>query len=200
MMVGVNGAGKTTTISKLAHFYQKQGHKVALAACDTFRAGATDQLAVWAERLHITVHQGAENADPSSVVYKALTEAQKDNTSLLLIDTAGRLHNKQHLMDELIKMVKVINKLMPAAPPHIILVLDGTTGQNAITQVELFSKAIPLSGLIMTKLDGTAKGGIVVSLADQFQLPIYGVSMGEAVDDLQPFDAHEFSQALLGIT
>jgi fused signal recognition particle receptor len=193
IVVGVNGNGKTTTIGKLAHQLQKQNYKVMLAAADTFRAAAVEQLAVWAKRNHCDIVTGEPNADPASVVHKALEEAKAKNADVLLIDSAGRLHNKANLMAELQKIIKVIKKLVPDAPHAVIQVLDATTGQNAINQVEVFSSMVNVTGLVVTKLDGTAKGGIVVALANKFKLPIYAIGVGEGIEDLQPFEPHEFA-------
>jgi len=197
VMAGVNGAGKTTTIAKLAKHFQGQGKNVQLAAADTFRAAAIDQLKVWGERLDIPVHSAQEGADPASVAYKAYELAKK--ADLLMIDTAGRLHNKQYLMDELEKIGRVLKKIDIALPHEVILVLDATTGQNAMNQVDIFSKTIPLTGLILTKLDGTARGGIIVAIADKYKLPIYAIGVGESFEDLQPFDAKTFAESLVGL-
>ncbi|HEU5046605.1 MAG TPA: signal recognition particle-docking protein FtsY [Rickettsiales bacterium] len=196
IVVGVNGNGKTTTIGKLAKNLQHQGHKVMLAAADTFRAAAVEQLEVWAQRNQCEIVTGAPNAEPASVAYKAIEEAKQKGADVLMIDSAGRLHNKSNLMAELQKIIKVIKKLMPEAPHAVIQVLDATTGQNAINQVEVFSSMVNVTGLVVTKLDGTAKGGIVVALADKFGLPIHAIGVGEGIDDLQPFVAKEFAENL----
>jgi fused signal recognition particle receptor len=194
IVVGVNGNGKTTTIGKLAHNLKAQNYKVMLAAADTFRAAAVEQLAVWAKRNDCEIVTGEPNAEPASVAYKALEEAKAKNVDVLLIDSAGRLHNKANLMAELQKIIKVIKKLDKSAPHSVIQVLDATTGQNAINQVEVFSQMVNVTGLVVTKLDGTAKGGIVVALADKFKLPVHAVGVGEGIEDLQPFDASEFAR------
>ncbi len=196
IVVGVNGNGKTTTIGKLAHSLIKDNYKVLLAAADTFRAAAVEQLAVWAKRNHCDLVTGQENAEPASVAYKALEEARAKHADVLIIDSAGRMQNKSNLMVELQKMIKVIRKLDPGAPHAVIQVLDATTGQNALNQVEVFSSMVQVTGLVVTKLDGTAKGGIVVALADKFCLPIHAIGVGEKIDDLQSFDAHEFADSL----
>ncbi len=197
LIAGVNGTGKTTTIAKLAHHWKNQGHDVRLAAADTFRAAAVEQLEVWANRLNIPLYKSHEGADPASVVFRAF-ESSKD-ADILIIDTAGRLHNKKYLMDELEKIHRVLKKINPGLPHEAIIVLDATTGQNALQQVEFFSKTIPLTGLILTKLDGTAKGGIVVALAERYKLPIYAIGIGENYDDLQAFDAREFAKSLVDL-
>ncbi|MDP3371933.1 MAG: signal recognition particle-docking protein FtsY [Candidatus Paracaedibacteraceae bacterium] len=199
LMVGVNGSGKTTTISKLAKQWKNLGYSVELAACDTFRAAAIEQLVIWAERLFIPIYTSKQGHDSSGLAFEAVQKASKSGADILLIDTAGRLHNKQHLMDELAKIQRVIKKVIPKAPHHVILVLDATTGQNAVQQVDIFQKSAQITGLIITKLDGTAKGGVVVGLADKFNLPIYGIGVGESFDDLQPFSAKQFAHALVGL-
>ncbi len=196
IVVGVNGNGKTTTIGKLANRLMKEGNKVMLAAADTFRAAAVEQLEIWAKRNQCGLVTGELNADPASVAYKALEEAMAQGADVLVIDSAGRLHNKANLMAELQKIIKVIKKLVPDAPHAVIQVLDATTGQNAINQVEVFSSMIGVTGLVVTKLDGTARGGIVVALADKFRLPIHAVGVGEEIEDLQAFDANEFAHNL----
>ena len=198
IVVGVNGNGKTTTIGKLAKQLQAQNHKIMLAAADTFRAAAVEQLVVWAERNKCEIITGAVNADPASVAYTAYEKARKDGVDVLLIDSAGRLHNKANLMAELQKIIKVIKKIDDSAPHSVIQVLDATTGQNAINQVEVFTSMVNVNGLVITKLDGTAKGGIVVALADKFKLPIHAIGVGEGIDDLQPFVASEFADNLFG--
>ena len=199
LVVGVNGNGKTTTIGKLASKYKAEGKKVMLAAADTFRAAAVEQLQVWGERSAIPVVAGAHEADPSSVAYQAVERAQKEGVDVLLIDTAGRLHNKANLMSELQKMIKVIKKLDDSAPHEVVLVLDATTGQNALTQVQTFKELVQVTGLVVTKLDGTAKGGVVVALAKQTSLPIYAIGVGEGIEDLQSFSAKNFAENLLGL-
>lgn len=198
LFVGVNGNGKTTTLGKLALKYKKEGKKVLIAACDTFRAAAISQLEVWADRANCPIIKGAENSDPAAVAYKAIETAKAEGFDVLLIDTAGRLHNKTNLMEELAKIVRVINKLDSEAPHTTLLVLDATTGQNAIAQTETFLELVKVSGLIVTKLDGTAKGGVLVAIAKKFNLPIHFIGVGESIDDLHEFDAGEFSKALVG--
>lgn len=197
LMIGVNGAGKTTTIGKLAAAYQAQGKTVSLIAGDTFRAGAVEQLQVWGNRINVPVFAGAANADPASVVFDGLTQSLSLNTDVVLIDTAGRLHNKTNLMDELKKIKAVIQKIIPNAPHATCLVLDASVGQNALNQVETFRQIIGVDGLIMTKLDGTAKGGILLALTQKFNLPIYAIGVGERVEDLHAFTAEEYADSLL---
>lgn len=199
LVVGVNGSGKTTTIGKLASQFQKAGKRVVIAAGDTFRAAAVEQLQVWGQRAGVPVLTAPEGSDPASLAFDALTKAQKDGADLLMIDTAGRLQNRTDLMEELSKIVRVIRKVDPEAPHNTLLVLDATTGQNAVNQVEIFQKLADVSGLVMTKLDGTAKGGILVSLADKFGLPIHAIGVGEQIDDLDAFDPEEFAAALTGL-
>jgi fused signal recognition particle receptor len=199
LVVGVNGSGKTTTIGKLAAAFTRDGRKVVLAAADTFRAAAIDQLATWGERAGAVVVARDQGADPAGVAFEAIETARAQNADILLIDTAGRLQNKAALMDELEKILRVIRKLDPGAPHATLLVLDATVGQNALSQTEAFAKTAGITGLVMTKLDGTARGGILVALAAKFALPIHFIGVGEAVDDLSPFDAREFSRALAGL-
>ncbi|WP_299424177.1 signal recognition particle-docking protein FtsY [uncultured Shimia sp.] len=199
LVVGVNGSGKTTTIGKLASQFRSAGKSVVIAAGDTFRAAAVEQLQVWGERAGVPVLTAPEGSDPASLAFDAMTKAEAEGADLLMIDTAGRLQNRQDLMEELAKIVRVIRKKDPDAPHNTLLVLDATTGQNAISQVETFQKLADVSGLVMTKLDGTAKGGILVSLADKFGLPIHAIGVGEQIDDLQPFDPEEFAAALTGL-
>ncbi|SMP19518.1 signal recognition particle-docking protein FtsY [Shimia sagamensis] len=199
LVVGVNGSGKTTTIGKLASQFRSAGKSVVIAAGDTFRAAAVEQLQVWGERAGVPVLTAPEGSDPASLAYDAMTKAEAEGADLLMIDTAGRLQNRQDLMEELSKIVRVIRKKNPDAPHNTLLVLDATTGQNAISQVETFQKLADVSGLVMTKLDGTAKGGILVSLADKIGLPIHAIGVGEQIDDLQPFDPEEFAAALIGL-
>ena len=199
LVVGVNGSGKTTTIGKLASQFKAAGKSVVIAAGDTFRAAAVEQLQVWGQRAGVPVLTAAVGSDPASLAFDALTKAQADGADLLMIDTAGRLQNRQDLMEELAKIVRVLRKKDPSAPHNTILVLDATTGQNAINQVEIFRKIADVSGLVMTKLDGTAKGGVLVALADKFGLPIHAIGVGEQIDDLQPFDPEEFARALVGV-
>lgn len=195
-IVGVNGTGKTTTAAKLAHLTQQQGQTALLAACDTFRAAAIEQLKLWGQRLKVEVVAGAYNADPAAVAHDAVTAAQARKTDYLFIDTAGRLHTKHNLMQELQKLHRVIGKQLPGAPHEVLLVLDANTGMNALNQAREFNKAVPLTGLIVTKLDGTSKGGMVVAIQKELGLPIKFVGLGEQADDLQPFDARQFAQAL----
>jgi fused signal recognition particle receptor len=198
LVVGVNGSGKTTTIGKLASQFRAAGKSVVIAAGDTFRAAAVEQLQVWGQRAGVPVLTAPEGSDPASLAFDAMTQAEADGADLLLIDTAGRLQNRQDLMEELAKIVRVIRKKDPSAPHNTLLVLDATTGQNALGQVETFRKLADVSGLIMTKLDGTAKGGVLVALADRFGLPIHAIGVGEQIDDLSPFDPDDFARALVG--
>ena len=199
LICGVNGTGKTTTIGKLANQATAAGLKVVLAACDTFRAAAVEQLQIWGQRNGVPVIRGKEGADPAGLAFDALEQARAQGADLLLIDTAGRLHNKQALMDELRKIIRVLKKVDPEAPHDTVLVLDATTGQNAHSQVEIFKDMVDLTGLIVTKLDGTAKGGVVVALARRFGLPIHAIGVGETIDDLRSFEAMAFARALLGL-
>jgi fused signal recognition particle receptor len=199
LVVGVNGSGKTTTIGKLAARFTREGRKVVLAAADTFRAAAIDQLQKWGERTGTTVVAHRQGADPAGVAFEAIERARTEGADILLIDTAGRLQNKTALMDELEKILRVIRKLDPDAPHAALLVLDATVGQNALSQAEAFAKTAGITGLVMTKLDGTAKGGILVALAAKFSLPIHFVGVGEGVDDLSPFEPAEFARALVGL-
>ncbi len=198
LVAGVNGTGKTTTIGKLASRLSKQGYRIVLAAGDTFRAAAIEQLQVWGARTGSEVIARAAGADAAGLAYDAFAHARQTKADVLLIDTAGRLQNKAGLMAELEKIVRVIKKLDDGAPHAVLLVLDATTGQNALAQVEAFKASVPLTGLVMTKLDGTAKGGILVALADKFGLPVHYIGVGEEADDLQPFDAQAFANALTG--
>ncbi len=199
LVVGVNGSGKTTTMGKLAKQWKDQGISVMMAAGDTFRAAAVEQLQVWGQRLGVPVISGAPGADAAGLAYDALTKAKEANVDVLLIDTAGRLQNKAHLMEELKKIQRVLGKVDGTAPHSTLLILDGTTGQNAHSQVQNFKEIIGLTGLIITKLDGTARGGVVVSLAQKFGLPIHAIGVGESADDLRPFTSHEFARSLLGL-
>jgi len=199
LVVGVNGSGKTTTIGKLASQFKAAGKKVVIAAGDTFRAAAVEQLQVWGTRAGVPVLTAPEGSDPASLAFDALTRAQAEGADLLMIDTAGRLQNRADLMEELAKIVRVIRKVDPTAPHNTLLVLDATTGQNALAQVEIFRKIADVSGLVMTKLDGTARGGVLVALADKFGLPIHAIGVGEQIDDLQPFDPQDFARALVGL-
>ena len=198
VVVGVNGSGKTTTIGKLASQFKMAGKSVMIGAGDTFRAAAIEQLSVWAERVDVPIIKAEQGSDPASLAYKSVERAMNEKTDLLFIDTAGRLQNKTDLMQELVKIVTVIKKVKNEAPENIILVLDATTGQNIISQVEIFQQMVNITGIIMTKLDGSAKGGILISVADRFQLPIHAIGVGETLDDLQPFDPEEFATALIG--
>lgn len=200
LMVGVNGSGKTTTIGKLAKTLQNQNLKVKIAACDTFRAAAVEQLELWANLNNVKLVKGPAKSDPASVAFQAIESAQNEHDDVLIIDTAGRLHNKADLMAELGKIIKVIKKHSPQAPHHCILILDATLGQNLHAQVQYFQQTAGVNGLIMTKLDGTAKGGTLVGLSQQFKLPIYAVGLGEGVNDLQDFNAHDFAHGLVGLT
>ncbi len=199
LVVGVNGSGKTTTIGKLASQFRAAGKKVVIAAGDTFRAAAVEQLQVWGERAGVPVMTAPEGSDPASLAYEAMGRAESEGADLLMIDTAGRLQNRADLMEELAKIVRVIRKKDPDAPHNTLLVLDATTGQNALSQVEIFQKIADVTGLVMTKLDGTAKGGVLVALADKFGLPIHAIGVGEQIDDLAPFDPEEFAAALTGL-
>ena len=198
IVVGVNGNGKTTTIGKLANLYKSQGKKVLIVAADTFRAAAVGQLKTWAERSKVSFFEGKDQQDPASVVYQGIEKAKTDGADLVLIDTAGRLQNKLNLMTELGKIIGVCSKLIPDSPHNVVMVLDATTGQNAISQVTEFGSKAGVSGLIVTKLDGTAKGGIVVALAKKFALPIHAIGVGEGIDDLQAFNAKDFADSLVG--
>ena len=200
LVVGVNGSGKTTTIGKLASQFKAAGKSVVIAAGDTFRAAAVEQLQIWGVRAGVPVLTAPEGSDPASLAFDAMTHAQETGADLLLIDTAGRLQNRADLMEELSKIVRVIRKKDPTAPHNTLLVLDATTGQNALLQVEIFRKIADVSGLVMTKLDGTAKGGVLVALADKFGLPIHAIGVGEQIDDLAPFDPDDFAKALVGLT
>jgi fused signal recognition particle receptor len=198
MVIGVNGVGKTTTIGKLAYNYRNAGKKVIIGAADTFRAAANSQLEVWADRAGVDIIQQHHGADPSAVAYDTIQSAISNKADVVLIDTAGRLHNKTHLMAELEKMTRVMRKLMPDTPHEVLLALDATTGQNALQQAKEFTKVAPITGLILTKLDGTAKGGVVIALANEMKMPVKYIGVGEQIDDLQPFDPQEFSKALFG--
>ena len=199
LFVGVNGSGKTTTIGKIAKQEKDNGKKVILAAADTFRAAAVDQLSIWSKRVGIEMVKGEEKSDPASVVYKAIEEAKKSDYDLLLIDTAGRLQNKTDLMQELEKIIRVIKKQDPSAPHNCLIVLDATTGQNVISQVEVFLQSAGLTGIIMTKLDGTARGGVLVAVTKKFNLPIYRIGLGEKIEDLETFDPKLFSRVIVGL-
>ena len=197
LIAGVNGVGKTTTIGKLGKIFKQNNKKVAFGAADTFRAAAVSQLDFWAKKINADIIKSEEGADPASVAYKALEHSKKNNVDYLLIDTAGRLQNKKNLMDEFQKITKVVKKIDPKAPHETFLILDATTGQSAINQVEEFKKITPITGIIMTKLDGTAKGGILLAIGRKFKLPIVALGMGEKEDDLQKFNSDYFSNALM---
>ncbi len=199
LVAGVNGSGKTTTIGKLAAKFRAEGKSVMLVAGDTFRAAAIDQLKIWGERTGASVKASAPGADAAGLAFDALMAAKTDNTDIVLVDTAGRLQNRSELMGELEKMVRVIRKVEPDAPNAVLLVLDATVGQNALSQVEIFGKIAGVTGLVMTKLDGTARGGILVAIADRFKLPVHFIGVGEGVDDLAPFTARDFARAIVGL-
>lgn len=199
LMVGVNGTGKTTTIGKLAQFYSEQGLRCMMVAGDTFRAAAVEQLQVWGQRAGCEVIAGAQDADPAGLAFDALSKARAANIDVLLVDTAGRLHNKSALMEELRKIIRVLQKQDPTAPHSTVLVLDATTGQNAIQQVQVFKDMVDITGLVITKLDGSARGGIVVALAEAFAIPVHAVGVGEQAADLRPFDPGEFARSLVGL-
>ncbi len=199
LIVGVNGAGKTTTIGKMAKQFKNQGKSVMLAAGDTFRAAATQQLQIWGQRNNIPVVVGKEGCDAAGLIYDAIEKARNTNTDILMVDTAGRLQNKGYLMDELKKIIRVISKFDQTAPHNTVLILDATTGQNAVLQTEVFLEMAGITGIIMTKLDGTARGGVLVACAEKFRLPIHAIGVGETIDDLQPFDASDFSKMLVGV-
>ncbi len=199
MVVGVNGVGKTTTIGKLAHQFKQSGKKVVLGAADTFRAAAVDQLIIWSERVGVPIVQQGMNADPASVAFDTLQSAVNQNADVVLIDTAGRLHNKVNLMNELTKIKRVMDKIVPGAPHEILLVLDGSTGQNAIEQCSQFTQATDVSSLALTKLDGTAKGGVVIGISDQFNIPVKYIGVGEGMEDLQVFNRMEFVDSLFSL-
>ena len=196
LVVGVNGVGKTTTIAKLAHYYVEQGKKVIIAAGDTFRAAASEQLSIWADRVGVSIVKHKEGADPAAVVFDACASAVAKEADLVIVDTAGRLHTKVNLMEELKKIGRVADKQIPGAPHQTLLVLDGTTGQNAVSQAKLFGEAVPVTGIVVTKLDGTAKGGVVISIKEELGVPVRWIGVGEQMDDLRPFNAKEFANAL----
>ena len=196
MVVGVNGVGKTTTVGKLAHLYKSSGKKVMLGAADTFRAGAIDQLQIWADRVEVSLVRQEMGSDPASVAYDTLESAKAQDTDIVLIDTAGRLHNKINLMNELTKVKRVMDKIVPDAPHEVLLVLDGSTGQNAFEQAKQFTAATEVTSLAITKLDGTAKGGVLLGIADQFQIPVKYIGVGEGIEDLQLFEKKNFIKTL----
>ncbi|HWH16872.1 MAG TPA: signal recognition particle-docking protein FtsY [Allosphingosinicella sp.] len=200
LVVGVNGSGKTTTIAKLARLFLEQDYGVLLAAGDTFRAAAIGQLQIWADRIGVPVITGPEGGDPSAVVFDGVKKATAEGIDVLIVDTAGRLQNKKVLMDELAKIRRVLGRLNPEAPHDVVLVLDATTGQNALSQIEVFKEVSGVTGLVMTKLDGTARGGVLVAAAEQYGIPIHAIGVGEGMDDLRPFDAHEAARAIAGAT
>ena len=199
LVIGVNGSGKTTTIAKLAHLFQEQDYSVMLVAGDTFRAAAIGQLRVWADRIGVPIIAGAEGADAAGLVFEGVKRGTAEGIDVLIVDTAGRLQNKAGLMDELAKIRRVLGRLNPAAPHDVVLVLDATTGQNGLNQIEVFKETAGVTGLVMTKLDGTARGGVLVAAAEKFGLPIHAIGVGEGVDDLRPFDAKEVARAIAGV-
>ncbi|MFT3978556.1 MAG: signal recognition particle-docking protein FtsY [Sphingomonas bacterium] len=199
LVIGVNGSGKTTTIAKLAHLLMEQDYSVMLAAGDTFRAAAIGQLATWAERIGVPIVTGPEGGDAAGVVWDAVKQATATGIDVLIVDTAGRLQNKRELMDELAKIRRVLGRLNPAAPHDVVLVLDATTGQNALSQIEVFKEVAGVTGLVMTKLDGTARGGVLVAAAERYGLPIHAIGVGEGMTDLRPFDANEVSRIIAGV-
>ena len=198
LVIGVNGSGKTTTIAKLAHLFLEQDYGVMLAAGDTFRAAAIGQLKVWADRLGVPIVSGAEGGDAAGIVFDAVKQATETGIDVLIVDTAGRLQNKRELMDELAKIRRVLGRINPASPHDVVLVLDATTGQNALSQIEIFKEVAGVTGLVMTKLDGTARGGVLVAAAEKFVLPIHAIGVGETIGDLRPFDADEVANIIAG--
>ena len=199
LVIGVNGSGKTTTIAKLAHLFQEDDYEVMLAAGDTFRAAAIGQLATWAERIDVPLVRGPEGGDPASIVFDAVKLATDKGTDALIVDTAGRLQNKRELMDELAKIRKVLGRLNPEAPHDVVLVLDATNGQNALNQIDVFKEVAGVTGLVMTKLDGTGRGGVLVAAAEQYGLPIHAIGVGEKIDDLRPFDPDLVARVIAGV-
>jgi fused signal recognition particle receptor len=199
LVIGVNGSGKTTTIAKLAHYFLEQDYGVMLAAGDTFRAAAIGQLKIWAERLGVPIVSGPEGGDAAGIVFDAVKQATETGIDVLIVDTAGRLQNRRELMDELAKVRRVLGRINPASPHNVVLVLDATTGQNALSQIEAFKEVAGVTGLVMTKLDGSARGGVLVAAAKQFGLPIHAVGVGETLNDLRPFDAEELARAIAGV-
>jgi fused signal recognition particle receptor len=198
LVIGVNGSGKTTTIAKLAHLFIEQDYGVLLAAGDTFRAAAIGQLQIWADRVGVQLVKGPEGGDSASIVFDAVKKATAEGIDVLIVDTAGRLQNKSELMDELAKIRRVLGRLNPASPHDVVLVLDATTGQNALSQIEIFKEVAGVTGLVMTKLDGSARGGILVAAAKQFGLPIHAIGVGETIEDLRPFNARDLAKAIAG--
>ncbi len=199
LVIGVNGSGKTTTIAKLAHLFQEDDYAVMLAAGDTFRAAAIGQLQTWADRVGVPIVRGPEGGDPASIVFDAVKQATEVGTDVLIVDTAGRLQNKRELMDELAKIRKVLGRLNPEAPHDVVLVLDATNGQNALSQIDVFKEVAGVTGLVMTKLDGTARGGVLVQAAEQYGLPIHAIGVGEKIDDLRPFDPDLVARVIAGV-
>ncbi|QZD86203.1 signal recognition particle-docking protein FtsY [Qipengyuania psychrotolerans] len=199
LVIGVNGSGKTTTIAKLAHLFVEDDYNVMLAAGDTFRAAAIGQLQTWADRVGVPIVRGAEGGDPASIVFDAVKKGTEIGTDVLIVDTAGRLQNKRELMDELAKIRKVLGRLNPEAPHDVVLVLDATNGQNALSQIDVFKEVAGVTGLVMTKLDGTARGGVLVQAAEQYGLPIHAIGVGEKIDDLRPFDPDLVARVIAGI-
>lgn len=199
LVVGVNGSGKTTTIAKLAHLFLEQDYSVLLAAGDTFRAAAIAQLKVWADRIGVPIISGPEGGDSSAIVFDGVRKATEEGIDVLIVDTAGRLQNKKHLMDELAKIRRTLGRLNPASPHDVVLVLDATTGQNALAQIDVFKEVAGVTGLVMTKLDGTARGGVMVAAADRYGLPIHAIGIGEGINDLRPFDPAEVAGAIAGV-
>ena len=200
LVIGVNGSGKTTTIAKLAHLLQQQDYSVMLVAGDTFRAAAIGQLKVWAERIGVPIIAGSEGGDAASLVFEGVKQGTAKGIDALIVDTAGRLQNKAGLMDELAKIRRVLGRLNPAAPHDVVLVLDATTGQNALNQIEVFKESAGVTGLVMTKLDGTARGGVLVAAAEKYKLPIHAIGVGEGIEDLRPFDPRAVARAIAGLS
>ncbi len=199
MVIGVNGVGKTTSIGKLANMYKKQGKSVLIAAADTFRAAAIDQLMVWAERADVPIIRQQEGSDPAAVIYDAVLSAKKKNVDVILCDTAGRLHNKKNLMEELKKIYRILDNELPESSKEVLLVLDATTGQNAVMQAKQFKEAADITGIVLTKLDGTAKGGIVFSIKNEYDIPVKLIGLGEGIDDIDEFSAEDFVNAIIGM-
>lgn len=199
LVIGVNGSGKTTTIAKLAHLFQEQDYAVMLAAGDTFRAAAIAQLGIWADRLGVPIVKGPEGGDPAALVFDAVRSATEQGADVLIVDTAGRLQNKRELMDELAKIRRVLGRINPESPHDVVLVLDATNGQNALSQIEIFREVAGVTGIVMTKLDGTARGGVLVAAAEQFGLPIHAIGVGERIDDLRPFDPELVARVIAGV-
>ena len=197
LVIGVNGVGKTTSIGKIANNLKKNHKNVLMAAADTFRAAAVEQLEIWADRVGCNIVKKEEGADPASVVFEAIKQAKENNTDILICDTAGRLHNKKYLMDELYKIQKVIDRELPDADKEVLLVIDATTGQNAISQVKAFKEVAPITGLVLTKLDGTAKGGVVIGIVNENKIPVKFIGVGEGIDDMEPFNSQDFVNAII---